>query len=68
MVVLQQRWRQHSSMLAALRRGDAVALEVLLEAGLDCDTTFRLGGGARPALCLAVEQGNPKLVKMLLER
>ena len=68
MVVLGERWRQHCSMLTALRCGDTVALARLLDLGLDSDLTFRLGGGSRTALCLAVERGDTKVVRLLLER
>ena len=51
MVVLQQWWRLQSKMLSALRTGDSLALETLLDLGLDADLTFQLGGCRRPALC-----------------
>jgi ankyrin repeat protein len=35
---------------------------------LDADLTFQLGGCRRPALCLAVERGHSKLVRLLLAR
>ena len=68
MVVLQQWWRLQSKMLSALRTGDSLALETLLDLGLDADLTFQLGGCRRPALCLAVERGHSKLVRLLLAR
>ena len=33
--------------MMAFRAGDSVALSSLLDNGLDSDTSFRLGGGAR---------------------
>ena len=68
MVALQQGWRLQSRMLTALRSGDVMALDFLLNLGLDVDSTFRLGGWSRPALCLAVERGYNKLVEMLVAR
>ena len=56
MVVLQQRWRAQSAMLRAVRSGDLMELVRLLDQGLDCDQTFSIGGGPRPAICLALEQ------------
>lgn len=55
-------------MLTALRVGDIQALELLLDLGVDPDTTFKLGGCLRPALALAVERGYTKLVKALCAR
>jgi len=68
MVALQQYWRLQARMLSALRSGDSCALETLLDLGLDADLTFQLSGGRRPALCLAVERGHSKLVRLLLAR
>ena len=56
------------SGLAAVRTGDSVSLSRLLDCGLDCDVTFQLGGGARPALCVAAEGGHCKVVLQLLAR
>ena len=55
-------------MLSALRSGDISELSSLLDLGLDCDITFRLGGWSRPAVCLAVERGHGKLVEELCAR
>ena len=55
-------------MLSALRSGDTALLCSLLDLGLDCDLTFRLGGWSRPAVCLAVERGHVKLVEELCAR
>ena len=68
MVVLQQEWRLYARMLSSLRSGDCAALESLLDLGLDPDTSFQLGGWARPALCLAAERGYAKLVALLCTR
>ena len=68
MVVLQQRWRLQCTMLSALRSGDTHSLSALLDLGLDCDLTFRLGGWSRPAVCLAVERGHAKMVEELCAR
>ena len=55
-MVIQERWRAQSLMLRALRAGDLASLVDLLDSGLDCDQTFSIGGGPRPAICLALEQ------------
>ena len=64
----QQRWRAQSLMLRAVRAGDLASLVALLDSGLDCDQTFHIGGWARPALCVAVEQGHTALVAELCRR
>ena len=58
-------WHLHSSLLKAVRAGDAAQLCALLDRGLDCDTRLLLGGWARPAVCLAVESGHVDLVAEL---
>ena len=55
-------------MLASLRAGDHTNLCHLLDEGVDCDQTFRLGGWARPAICLAVEGGHYKAAEELCKR
>ena len=54
----QHRWAGQAALLRAVRAGDAAALARLLDSdlGLDPDTSFALGGGPRPAVCLAVEE------------
>ena len=54
----QHRWAGQAALLRAVRAGDAATLARLLDSdlGLDPDTSFALGGGPRPAVCLAVEE------------
>ena len=51
------RWQAQCEMYRALRSGDLIMLRRLLDLGtVDCDQRFSSGGGARPALCVAIEQ------------
>ena len=55
-------------LFVLLRWGDCNGLETILDMGADVDSTFRLGGGNRPALALAVERGYTKLVELMCQR
>ena len=68
MVIVQQRWRHQSAMLRAVRTGDLTSLVPLLDAGMDCDQTFFVGGWRRPSLCLALELGHVEIVTELCRR
>jgi hypothetical protein len=52
-------------LLAAVRKGDAVAVKALLDGGLPVDTKFRYD---RTALSFAADRGHADIVTLLLDR
>ena len=52
-------------LLAAVRKGDAAAVKVLLDGGLPVDTKFRYD---RTALSFAADRGHADIVTLLLDR
>ena len=52
-------------LLAAVRKGDAAAVKVLLDGGLPVDTKFRYD---RTALSFAADRGHADIVRLLLDR
>ncbi len=59
--------KETEAVLACLRDGDAVALDTLMEDGLEVDQLLPLGGHHVPTLSLALSTGRIGIVEHLLE-
>ena len=60
-----ERWRLIPKMYNAVKMGDVKRVEELLEQGIDPDTTFTVGGGLIPVLCVAAEHGFSNIIQLL---